>query len=121
MRLPQDARERGDQEGGRLARPRLGLARDVLAPERQRERGLLDRGGGDEPRLADAPHDRFGEVEGRELHGYLTRSSRLDRAAFVPSASSLATRRCRGACDRERSPSGSHHHLGDAPLPRRLR
>jgi len=83
---PQDARVRGDQKGGRLARPRLGLARHVLAPEGERKGGLLDRSGGDEARLADAPHDGVGQVEGEEVHAYLARQRPLAVRAIDPAA-----------------------------------
>ena len=68
--MPQAPREGRDQEGRRLARARLGLARHVLALERQRERALLDGRHGDEARVLDAAHDRLRQVEGPEVHGH---------------------------------------------------
>ena len=61
--MAQAAREGGDQEGRRLARARLGLARHVLALERERQRAFLDRRHGHEARVLDAAHDRIGQIE----------------------------------------------------------
>ena len=61
-RLPEQAREDRDEEGGRLARAGLRLAGDVAAGEREREGLLLDRRREDEPRLDDAPADLVGQV-----------------------------------------------------------
>src|SRR5215467_1742936 len=69
-RMPQAPREGGDEEGRGLARARLGLARDVLAPERQRQRALLDGRHGDEARVLDTAHDRLRQVERPEVHGH---------------------------------------------------
>src|SRR6266481_391810 len=66
--MPQATREGGDQEGRRLAGARLGLARNVLALEGERQRAFLDRRHGDEARVLDAAHDRLGQIEWLEVH-----------------------------------------------------
>ena len=66
-RRAQAAREGGDQERGGLARPRLRLAGHVLALQRQRQRRLLDGGGGHEAGIPHAREDGLGQVERREL------------------------------------------------------
>ncbi len=67
-RVAQDAGEGGDQEGGGLAGPGLGLAGDVLALEREGQRPFLDRRGGDEARLADPAHQGLGQIQRCEVH-----------------------------------------------------
>ena len=71
----QQPREDRDQEGGGLARPGLGLARDVAAGEGDRQGLRLDRRREDETRVGDAPADlvRQGvlreEVSGQVMFG----------------------------------------------------
>src|ERR1051325_3919059 len=68
LALAEESREGRDQERRGLAGARLRLARDVLAPQRQRKRRLLDRRRGHEARVADSLHDGLGQIEGPKLH-----------------------------------------------------
>ena len=67
-RLAEQPGERGDQKRRRLARARLRLSGHVLAAQRERQRRFLDRGRRHETGVADAVHDRRGQIESRELH-----------------------------------------------------
>ena len=65
--VTQTAREGGDQERGRLARARLGLAGHVLALQREGQRAFLDGRGDHEPRVADALEHLLGQIQRDEV------------------------------------------------------
>ena len=67
-RVPEEPRERRDQERRGLAGARLGLARHVLAPEGHRERRFLDGGGRREAGGPDPLVDLGRQVELGEPH-----------------------------------------------------
>ncbi len=66
-RMGEAAGERGDEERGGLPGAGLGLARDVLAAQGERQGRLLDGGRGDEARVLDAAPHRVRQLERGEL------------------------------------------------------
>ena len=62
-RLIQQPGHHGDQKCGRFAGTRLGLAGNILAGQRQRQCGRLNRCTLFEATLKDASHQRFGQLE----------------------------------------------------------
>ncbi len=71
-RLPDEAVEDREDEGGRLAAPRHRAGEDVLAGEGGGDRVVLDRGGPREAQLLDAAEEVGVETEGREGHSEFT-------------------------------------------------
>ena len=91
----QDALQRGQDEGSRLAAAGAGRHHQVSARDRRRNRGGLDFGGGGVAGFGDGFHQGFVQAEGGKAHGQISFYAKTRRRATPAKERQLAA--CRHA------------------------